>query len=96
MTPTPAVLVDEDRRPRSKPDEFYTARPRRRRRNSPIAKAQATIASAIFWLFGCAFIGMTTVIAGVFILAGIGWGIVAIGIAFLLAAVGLQIGIARG
>lgn len=66
---------------------------RRSRKTSPI---RTTLASAVTWLFVFAVLGAATTIAGIVILAGVGWGVVSAGLALLLAAVMLQVGIARG
>lgn len=70
-------------------------KPARTRRRKP-SRWSAIVASALVWLFACVFLGAGATVLGVFILAGIGWGIVAIGITFLMIAALLQIGIARG
>jgi membrane protein YdbS with pleckstrin-like domain len=67
---------------------------RAKRRKS--SRLSALVSSALVWLFACVFFGAGATVLGIFVLAGIGWGIVAIGITFLMIAALLQIGIARG
>jgi hypothetical protein len=48
------------------------------------------------WLFFCAFSGATVTVAGVFILAGAGWALVAVGVFLFLVAGLIHVGISHG
>jgi len=54
------------------------------------------LGSALLWLCVCAFSGVAAITAGVFILAGVGWALIAVGV-FLFAVAGLiRTGIVNG
>lgn len=78
-------------------DEFSRARPvRKRSRVRKSSRIGQVLASAVAWLFGCAAAGAFVTVAGVFVLAGIGWALIAVGVFLFLTAGLIRIGITHG
>lgn len=69
-------------------------RPRAKARKP--SRVGAVLASAMTWLFACAFTGAVVTVVGVFILAGTGWALIAVGLFLFLTAWVLRIGITHG
>ena len=75
---------------------FSRAKPKRRSRVRKPSRLWPILASAVTWLFACAFLGASVTVAGVFILAGTGWALIAVGLFLFLTAGLLRIGIIHG
>jgi hypothetical protein len=72
------------------------AKIKRRARVRKPSRVGAVLSSALTWLCGCAVVGVAVTVAGVFILAGLGWSLITVG-AFLFAIAGLiRFGIVNG
>jgi hypothetical protein len=56
----------------------------------------AVLASAMTWLVGCAVTGAAVTVAGVFLLAGTGWALIAVGLFLFLVSGLIRIGITHG
>lgn len=81
----------------AQPDNAFTRAKLKRRQKTPKPyRIGAVLSSAITWLFGCAFAGAAVTVAGVFILAGTGWALIAVGVFLFLIAGLLRIGITHG
>lgn len=63
---------------------------------SCLAAIGAVAFSAITWLFIMAVAGASSLVAGVFVIAGAGWALVAAGALFLFAGLVLLKGMSRG
>jgi hypothetical protein len=68
--------------------------PKRRPRKP--SRLGAVLSSAFTWLFACAFAGASVIVAGVFVLAGMGWALISVGVFLFLVAGLLHVGIAHG
>lgn len=67
-----------------------------RRRQKKPSRLKVALASAVSWLFACAFTGAAVTVMGVFLLAGAGWALIAVGVFLFLTAGLLHIGISHG
>lgn len=88
------TLARADILPTPQPEPVSRIKPRRRPRKP--SRLGAVLTSAITWLCGCAFAGAALIVAGVFILAGLGWALIAVGLVLFAIAGVLRIGITHG
>jgi hypothetical protein len=81
--------------PAQQQDGVSQGKPRRKKQQKP-SRIGAVLSSAVTWLFGCAFIGAAVTVAGVSILAGAGWALIAVGVFLFLIAGLIHVGISHG
>lgn len=67
----------------------------KRRQRKP-SRLSGVLASAVTWLFSCVLTGVAVTVTGVFLLAGIGWALIAIGLFLFVTAWLIRIGIMHG
>jgi hypothetical protein len=83
--PTPPPLSADPALPRVKPI-------RRTKARKP-SRIIEVLSSAVTWLAGCVFAGVAVTVAGVFILSGVGWSLIAVGVFLFLIAWLIRVGI---
>lgn len=61
-----------------------------------LGQLAAVASSAFAWFLLCGLVGLSQLVVGVHVLFGLGWGLVASGLACLVAASFIQRGLSRG